>query len=58
MYASKKNGGGTFELYKQQMSDKFLEEIQLEADILRAFENHEFVLYYQPQISIASNEII
>ncbi|MFZ4461787.1 MAG: hypothetical protein ACOYN2_04655 [Patescibacteria group bacterium] len=58
MYASKKSGGGSFELYKQQMSDEFLEEIQLEAGILRAFENQEFVLYYQPQINIGTNEVI
>ncbi|GAB1269200.1 hypothetical protein NBRC116493_24530 [Aurantivibrio infirmus] len=57
MFRAKANGGGCYEFYENGMETEITRQIELEAEIRRALENDEFVLHYQPQVDIHSNEL-
>ena len=56
MYHAKSAGRNTYRFYTPGMNARAREKIQLEADLRKAIEREEFVLYYQPEIDIASGE--
>jgi diguanylate cyclase (GGDEF)-like protein len=58
MYESKNHGKNEFMLFTPVMKSTRLEQMQLSNDLHRALEHGELMLYYQPQISIETNEII
>ena len=57
MYLSKESGRNTIHFYKPCMQEAADRRIQLENELRTAIEQHQFVLYYQPQVN-ALGEII
>ncbi|WP_372875051.1 EAL domain-containing protein [Pseudomonas sp.] len=51
MYHAKEHGKNNFQFYQADMNASALERLELERDLRHALEQHEFVLYYQPQFS-------
>lgn len=58
MYQAKRDGGNAFHFYSKDMSDRALEQAELERALRRAVECQEFELFYQPQVDINSSQII
>lgn len=57
MYQAKERGKQNFQYYKEHLTQKAIERVSLEADIDRAIEKNEFVLFYQPQLCIDSQMV-
>lgn len=58
MYNVKDNGRNSYAFYTQDLSKQAHERVLLEHDLRNAVINHEFVLYYQPQINILNKKVI
>ena len=58
MYKAKENGRNNFQLFTQQMNVQLLERMTLERSLRLAVEKKEFFLVYQPQMDLATGEII
>ena len=57
MYAAKRDGKGTFRLFKASMHAEMLDRLHLRTDLEMAIERDEFVLYYQPIVSLDTGNI-
>jgi diguanylate cyclase (GGDEF)-like protein len=57
MYKAKKSGGGIYQYYTHEMDAAAHEHIKLEAELRRAIQNNEFVLYFQPQLNLKDGKI-
>ncbi len=57
MYRAKNQGRAHFEIFDRTMHAEALARLQLETDLRRAVEENEFVLYYQPIVSLADGTI-
>ncbi len=57
MYQAKESGRNNFQIYDPMMGEKAVENMALEASLRRALAEHEFVLYYQPQLDLATGKI-
>ncbi|MBW3628891.1 MAG: EAL domain-containing protein [Gemmatimonadetes bacterium] len=57
MYRAKALGHARFEVFDRTMHAQALARLQLETDLRHALERKEFVLHYQPIISLSSGEI-
>jgi diguanylate cyclase (GGDEF)-like protein len=51
-------GGNNYQYYSQEMNRVMLSRMTLENQLRHALEREELVLYYQPQLDIASNSVI
>lgn len=51
------NGGSRFEFYSSDLNSRSLQRLRMEADLRRAIECQQLVLYYQPKISVGSGRI-
>ncbi|WP_165835505.1 EAL domain-containing protein [Ruminiclostridium sufflavum] len=58
MYTSKDNGKHQYTLCSPEIKEEVLKKTKITNHLYRAIERGEFVLYYQPQISTASREIV
>ncbi len=58
MYQAKAKGKNNCVFYNPSIDKDFLGKITLESELRKAIENQEFILHYQPQVSINSNKII
>jgi diguanylate cyclase (GGDEF)-like protein/PAS domain S-box-containing protein len=58
MYRAKDAGRNNFQFYAHEMNARALDRLKLESGLRRALEREEFVLHYQPQMDIASGEIV
>jgi diguanylate cyclase (GGDEF)-like protein/PAS domain S-box-containing protein len=58
MYRAKKLGRNNFQLYTPAMNEESLERVQIETALRNALERNEFVLHYQPQVDLASGQIV
>ena len=58
MHKVKDRGGDGFEFYTSQMTQQALEQLSMKISIQQALDNDEFVVHYQPQIDMTSNQII
>ncbi|WP_051541874.1 putative bifunctional diguanylate cyclase/phosphodiesterase [Clostridium lundense] len=58
MYIAKQRGKNRYEFFHKSIYNNILERTKLERDLRRAIENNEFLLYYQPQMSLSTREII
>lgn len=57
MYNAKETGRNNFQFYAEEMNVKALGRLELENSLRHALERDEFVLHYQPKISLDSGEI-
>lgn len=57
MYEAKENGRNTFRRYNPEMIDQLHNYVDVHHGLIKALENGEFLLYYQPQLDIASGKI-
>lgn len=58
MYVSKDKGKNQYALCSPDMKEDVLKKVQLTNNLYRALERNELVLYYQPQVSTLTQEII
>lgn len=52
MYATKARGRGSYYFYDQSMNQALQERARVETDLWRAVRDHEFELWYQPQLDL------
>ncbi len=58
MYRVKEQGKNAYQLYSPSMNLRAQTRLSLEKDLLRALDNEEFLIYYQPRFHVPSNEIV
>ncbi len=58
MYQAKAEGRNQFQFFIPSMNARIRERFMLEARLRGALEREEFLLYYQPQIDLASGRIV
>jgi diguanylate cyclase (GGDEF)-like protein/PAS domain S-box-containing protein len=58
MYRAKEAGRNTYRFFDEAMDQEALEHLLMRSGLRRALERGEFILYYQPQLEIASGRVI
>ncbi|QLH43181.1 MAG: diguanylate cyclase [Coxiellaceae bacterium] len=58
MYYAKEAGGDAFRIYSPTMNTLARERVEFENSLRKALERQEFVLYYQPVISLDTGKIV
>jgi diguanylate cyclase (GGDEF)-like protein len=58
LYRAKSDGRGTFRLFDEMMDREVQARRTLELELGAAFQNGEFELHYQPQVDLASGDVI
>ena len=58
MYKAKSLGRSRFEIFDGTMRAQAMAQLELESDLRRAVDNQEFVLYYQPKVSLKTDQIV
>jgi diguanylate cyclase (GGDEF)-like protein len=58
LYRAKEEGRGVYRFFALEMNQKLLERRALEADIVKALEQGQFRLHYQPQFDLADGQIV
>jgi diguanylate cyclase (GGDEF)-like protein/PAS domain S-box-containing protein len=58
MYRAKNKGKDTYQFYASEMNVHTVERLAFEVRLRRALERREFVVYYQPKISVLSGRIV
>ena len=57
MYRAKESGRNSFKFFKTEMNLKAVERQSLEASLRRALEREEFLLHYQPKVTLETGQI-
>ena len=57
MYMAKERGKGCYQVFEPEMHDTALKRLEMKADLQRALEHDEFVMYYQPVIELESGRV-
>jgi diguanylate cyclase (GGDEF)-like protein len=58
MYRAKEQGPGRYEMFDPAMQTRAQERFELEAELRRAVEQEEFVLYFQPIVSLRDGSMV
>ena len=58
MYRAKDSGRGTYKFYSTDLTTRAMEHLELERDLRQAIQKKEFVLHYQPQYSLRTNQLV
>jgi len=58
MYEAKESGRNTYRFHTDQMNIDAIEHLRMRNGLRRALEHGEFVLHYQPQMSLATGTIV
>ncbi len=58
MYKAKEQGPGRYAVFDPAMQTRAQERLELEAELRRALEQGEFVLYYQPEVSLYNGSMV
>ena len=57
LYGAKADGRGTYRFFEADMNTRMKARRELEMDLRKALHNKEFELYYQPLVTLQTNEI-
>lgn len=57
MYRAKRRGSGNYQVFDPQMQTDAITRLELEQDLRKAIAQQEFCLYYQPIVSLLTEEI-
>ncbi|MBE9109826.1 EAL domain-containing protein [Nodosilinea sp. LEGE 07298] len=58
MYRAKQQGRNNYQFYTQSLSTEAAQRLKLETFLHHALGRDEFVLYYQPQVNVATGEVV
>lgn len=58
MYRAKRSGKGQYEVFDRLMQASAVRRLQLETDLRKALQEHEFRVYYQPIVSLKNHRIV
>jgi len=58
MYRAKHEGKARYEIFDPEMHKEALKRLHLENDLRQGLEREEFILYYQPIIELATNQLV
>jgi diguanylate cyclase (GGDEF)-like protein/PAS domain S-box-containing protein len=58
MYQAKEHGKNNFCFYSANLNGISIRKMELENGLRKALEQHQFILYYQPQLSLKTGEIV
>jgi len=58
MYRAKEQGRNNFEFYTQVLNQRATHRISIERELRHAIERHQLELFYQPQISLETGQIV
>ncbi len=58
MYESKRRGRNSFSFYTEAFTSDATTRLQLETRLRRAVEHDEFVLHYQPMVSLSTRQVV
>jgi diguanylate cyclase (GGDEF)-like protein/PAS domain S-box-containing protein len=58
LYQAKAKGRNNFAFFAEEMNVLALERMQMETDLRQALLNEELIVYYQPQISLVTRQVI
>ncbi len=58
MYRAKAQGKGCYVIFDRTMHQQALERLKLESELRRALEKREFIVHYQPIVSLETKKII
>ncbi|MEK7870892.1 MAG: EAL domain-containing protein, partial [Nitrospirota bacterium] len=58
MYRAKEQGRNNYQYYSSAMNVSSFERLMMETSLRQALEKGEFLLHYQPQVDLATNQII
>jgi diguanylate cyclase (GGDEF)-like protein/PAS domain S-box-containing protein len=58
MYRAKNEGKNKYQLFTKTMNAKVIHRLSLENSLRKAVDRNEFLVYYQPKVSITSGEIV
>ena len=58
MYEAKSSGKNCYAFYQSSMTESILNLAHLDSELQRGIENDEFVVYFQPQVKLGTNEVI
>jgi diguanylate cyclase (GGDEF)-like protein/PAS domain S-box-containing protein len=57
MYHAKERGRNNYQFFRNDMNTRAMERQQVESNLRRALERHEFALHYQPKVDLESGRI-
>ena len=58
MYSAKNNGRKRLHFFRSTMENYSIQRIEMERQLRHALDNHEFRVFYQPQLDIVSSKVI
>ncbi len=58
MYHAKDAGRNNFQFYAKHMNELTLARLNMEAELKKALERNEFIVYYQPQVEVTTSTIV
>jgi len=58
MYRAKDSGRNSYRFYTPEMNARARELLSMESSLRRALDRREFLLYYQPKVSVVTGEIV
>jgi diguanylate cyclase (GGDEF)-like protein len=58
MYRAKHSGKARYAVFEETMNAQALERLELEHGLRRAVERNEFVVHYQPEVSLATRKVV
>jgi diguanylate cyclase (GGDEF)-like protein/PAS domain S-box-containing protein len=58
MYRAKSQGKGCYRVYEAEMHSAAVARLELDTDLRRAIQDDEFVVYYQPIVSLAADRVV